>query len=194
MSEFKKKILAQAEKIQGWILPKELATLYDITRTVLKKGDLAVEVGSWKGKSTLVIASVCKEMGASLTCIDTFIGSELDEPHYKEALDMGAQKFMSAYIKKNLAGLPVKYIIDNSLDAHKLIKNNSLTFCFIDGNHVAPVIGQDLDNYWPKVKSGGIFVMHDYNSVCPDVTQAVNRKFPDLKIREVKDSIVIIKK
>ena len=161
---------------------------------VLKKGDLVVEVGSWKGKSSLVIASVCKEKGASLICIDTFRGSESSELHYREALDVGVQKFMSDNIEKNLAGLPVKYIIQNSLEAHKLIKSNSLAFCFIDGDHRSPVIGQDLNNYWPKVKTGGLFVIHDYNTACPDVTEAVNLKFPDPKIRKIKDSIVIIKK
>jgi predicted O-methyltransferase YrrM len=145
----------------------------------LTKDSLALEVGSWKGRSSFVIANVCKEKGARLICIDTFIGSELNEFHYKEALDMGASKFMDQYIRKYLAGLPVEYIVENSLLAHKHIKNDSVVFCFIDGNHCAPVIGQDLDNYWPKVKRGGIFSGHDYSHINPDIPIAVDLKFPD---------------
>jgi predicted O-methyltransferase YrrM len=176
----REEIINKAKEIQGWMKDIELAGLYDLAVEYVYPGDIVIEVGSWKGKSSFVLASVCKEKSAMLYCVDTFTGSELNEAHYKEALDMGASEFMRKYICKNLEGLPVEYIVRNSLEAHELIQNGSCALVFIDGNHTDPVITQDLDNYWPKVKSGGIYVCHDYCNICPDVKAAVDKKFPDL--------------
>ena len=41
--------------------------------------------------------------------------------------------------------------------------DNSLDFVFIDANHFYEHIKQDLNDWWPKVKLGGIFSGHDYN-------------------------------
>jgi hypothetical protein len=107
---------------------------------------------------------------------------------------LGPFSFFSSFIKKNLAGLPVKYIIGDSLTAHRLIKNSSVTLCFIDGDHRTPVIEQDLDNYWPKVKKGGIFAGHDYNAGWPDVARAVNEKFLTFLEKEMYGSIWVVRK
>ena len=34
---------------------------------------------------------------------------------------------------------------------------------FIDGNHSYEYVKKDLENYWPKVKAGGIVALHDVN-------------------------------
>tara|TARA_R110002020_G_scaffold111441_1_gene257100 strand:+ start:4312 stop:4971 length:660 start_codon:yes stop_codon:yes gene_type:complete len=34
---------------------------------------------------------------------------------------------------------------------------------FIDGNHSYEYVKKDLENYWPKVRSGGIVALHDVN-------------------------------
>jgi len=190
----KENIIQEAKKIQGWMKDNELAALYDLTREYVQKGEAALEVGSWKGRSSYVIAQACKENGARLICVDTFTGSENNEAHYQEAADMGASEFMEKYIKKYLAGLPVEYVVKNSLQAHADFPDNTYPLVFIDGNHCDPVISQDLDNYWPKTKSGGLFACHDYAQVCPDVIKAVDRKFNDLKNFRVYESIITFKK
>ena len=49
-----------------------------------------------------------------------------------------------------------KMIKQNSNVAHKRIKNNSLDFVFIDGDHSYEQTKKDIENYYPKVKSGGV--------------------------------------
>ena len=190
----KEEIIKTAERIDGWMARSELGVLYDLVHGLIKKGDHAVEVGSWKGRSAFVFASVCKEKGAKLTCIDTFTGSQISLSGYKEALDMGATAFFNSNIKKNLAGLPVDYIIENSLTAHRHIKNSSLVFCFIDGDHTEPVVNQDIENYWPKVKEGGVYAGHDYNMGWPAVVMAVDDKCPDPNKFELFGSTWVIRK
>ena len=57
-------------------------------------------------------------------------------------------------------------IVATSDDAASLIPDN-LDFVWIDGDHRAEQIYKDIINYYPKVKSGGIFGGHDYHRVIP---------------------------
>jgi len=190
----KEEIITEAEKIQGWMSKDELGLLYDLSREVLKKDDLAVEVGSWKGRSAYVIGHVCKEKEASLICIDTFCGCETQKFLYEEAMKVGVKKFIAENIAKNTAGLPVNFVSGDSTEVYKNFEDGSITFCFIDGDHFNPVVKQDLDNFWPKVKKGGIFAGHDFSRDFPDVVSEVTAKFPDIIQREIKYSIWLIRK
>jgi predicted O-methyltransferase YrrM len=190
----KEQILRNAEKIQGWMSHEELGLLYDLTREVVEKDELAVEVGSWKGRSSYVIAHACEEKGARLLCIDTFNGCETQKTLYEESMKLGVEKFIQENIAKNLKGLPADFVVGNSLEVHQHINDNSISFCFIDGDHYNPVVKDDLDNFWPKVKKGGIFAGHDYSSDFPDVVKEVNIKFPDIIEREIKYTIWLIRK
>lgn len=190
----KEDIIKKAKKIQGWASDEELGLIYDLAQKYLTKNSLALEVGSWKGKMAFVTASVCLQKGATLICLDTFYGCESQKKLFYEASKIGIKKFMEANIYKNLAGLPVKYIVGDSTIEHKQIKDGSISFCFIDGDHYNPVVKQDLDNFWPKVKIGGVFAGHDFITDFPHVIKEVIAKFPDLIQREIKFSIWLVKK
>lgn len=47
-------------------------------------------------------------------------------------------------------------------DAHEQIDDKSIDFCFVDGNHRYDYVLRDLQNYFPKLKSGGIIAGDDY--------------------------------
>jgi len=42
------------------------------------------------------------------------------------------------------------------------IKDKELDFCFIDGNHAYEYVYEDIQNYYPKVRAGGIIAGDDY--------------------------------
>jgi predicted O-methyltransferase YrrM len=44
-------------------------------------------------------------------------------------------------------------------------ENEFLDFIFIDGLHTYEQVKKDCENFYPKVKSGGLFSGHDYNNV-----------------------------
>ena len=48
-----------------------------------------------------------------------------------------------------------------------------LDFIYIDGDHSYNAVYQDCENWYPKVKIGGIIGGHDYISSRPEVKQAV---------------------
>jgi hypothetical protein len=49
-----------------------------------------------------------------------------------------------------------------SLDATKVIPDNSLDFVYLDANHDTTAVLADLNAWIPKIKSGGIICGHDY--------------------------------
>lgn len=187
-------IVAEALKIQGWMKPVELSGLYDLAQEFIHVGGSVLEVGSWKGKSSYVLGAVCAQKKAKLICLDNFVGTDRNEAHYSEAKNMGAKKFMQTFIVKNLMGMPVSYLVGDSRILHKKLKNKSFDLVFIDGDHNDPNITLDLDNYYPKTKTGKIFICHDYAQVCPDVVKAIDCKFGFSRLKYIYSSLVGIVK
>ena len=50
-----------------------------------------------------------------------------------------------------------------SEEAHSHIPDGSLDYIFIDGDHSYDAVIKDLNNYFSKVRSGGIFAGHDHS-------------------------------
>jgi hypothetical protein len=76
-----------------------------------------------------------------------------------------AKELLKGYEDKNI------WIRKFSHDAIVNIPDN-LDFVYIDGNHSYESVKQDIEDYYPKVKSGGILSGHDY--VFSEVRKAVN--------------------
>ena len=58
-------------------------------------------------------------------------------------------------------------------EAVTMFEDNSFDFIFIDGLHTYEQVLIDCKNYYPKLKTGGIFSGHDYNTI-QGVKEAVN--------------------
>jgi len=68
----------------------------------------------------------------------------------------------------------VVWIEKDSVEALKEIPNN-LDFVYIDANHNYEYIKADIENYYKKVRKGGVLGGHDYNDDRhPGVRKAVN--------------------
>ena len=70
--------------------------------------------------------------------------------------------------KKELKPLCKNLIFLRSFSNNKKIldgiKKNSLDIVFVDGNHEYKYVLEDLKNYFPKIKKGGILMGDDFNS------------------------------
>ncbi len=61
-----------------------------------------------------------------------------------------------------------------SPEESKRFENESLDFVYIDGMHDHISVKQDMDAWWPKLKTGGVMAGHDFNPVkWPGVVLAV---------------------
>jgi len=103
---------------------------------------------SWRGM-TLFCVDPWKKFPAS-EYIDGAATVDLDEAYF-EALN-------------KLAKFPgrVSFVRHESDRAVEFFSDKFFDFVYIDGNHHMPQVGRDLDNWWLKVRSGGIFCGHDY--------------------------------
>jgi len=77
--------------------------------------------------------------------------------------------------KKRLSSYSNRFVLirDYSDNAISQFENESLDFIFIDGLHTYEQVKKDCENYYSKIKPGGLFSGHDYNTI-PAVNKAVN--------------------
>lgn len=50
---------------------------------------------------------------------------------------------------------------------------NNLDFVYINGNHSYSFVKDDIQHYYPKIKSGGVIGGHDFDTTCLSVIKAV---------------------
>lgn len=156
------------------------------------KGDSHfVEVGSWKGRSTSLMAVEIINSGKRIKfdCVDTFMGGE-EHQDYK-SIQEGTlyQEFL-----KNIE--PVKSvvtpIVGDSAHSASFYKDESLDFVFLDADHTYEGVLRDINAWLPKVKPGGILAGDDIgNHDHPGVHMAV---FETLENISVSDKVWVYKK
>ena len=164
--------IEMASKIQGWMRPEELGWLYDQASN-LKSVARWCEVGSWKGRSALVVALGLPDASA-LDCVDPH-DSSTQRAH--EELN-----FPLDWITRNLQ-MVLKYASElrpmvtsthhrtTSLSCALDTQDGIYDAVFIDGAHDFDNVVADIKAWAPKVKEGGILCGHDYAH--KDVRRAV---------------------
>jgi predicted O-methyltransferase YrrM len=128
--------------------------LIDLCEKYLKPTDKCVEVGSFSGVSSQVIALHCGE----LHCVD---------PWSWGAVAQAEQMFDSMYHNyHNIAKVKM-----SSVEASKQYADGSLDLVYIDADHTYASVVEDITAWRGKVKRDGYIAGHD--SYMPEVLQAV---------------------
>lgn len=116
-------------------------------------GNVCVELGSFKGRSTICLAEVAEHVHT----IDKFLSFELAE---------------------NIAGYPVTYYTMPAEDASKLFEFDSIDFILEDTSHDYTTTKGNVLAWWNKLKLNGVFCFHDYGHVSyPDIQRVVDELF-----------------
>jgi len=141
---------------QGLLNPEDMDALFNAAIPV-PPGGIIVEIGSFKGTSTVHLGAAAKLVGARVYAIDPFRqnkgGEDLRYPRYFE-------EFMATIQKCGVEDV-VTPIADYSQRVSHLFKDGSIDLLFIDGDHSAEGVKRDYDLYAPKVKPGGTILFHD---------------------------------
>lgn len=153
-------------QIDGWFSENEAVMLYDVALALPNTHPIVVEIGSWLGKSTLVLAKALKKKRSPvLYCIDPF---NCDG----DAISRDAFATLAA----NLKGSLQKHFVRNMkkhrvLDVIRILAGYSMDFApgfpelidllFIDANHEYDAVLRDYMDWAPLLKAGGIIALHD---------------------------------
>ncbi|MBD3247864.1 class I SAM-dependent methyltransferase [Candidatus Falkowbacteria bacterium] len=166
-------IYEKIKDLGGWLTPNEADLLYNLAKNTKNKGEI-VEIGSWKGRSTICLALGSKEaFGRKVYAIDPHTGS----PEHKER-NPGVDTFDD--FKKNIKEAGVSDLVEPiraySFEASKIF-DKSIEFLFIDGAHEYEAVLKDFEDWFPKVAPGGIIAFHDSTGGAWDgPTKVVNEK------------------
>lgn len=150
-----------------------LFRLWQLGKKVPKDG-LIVEIGSGRGGSISTLGLSNPE--ARLINIDKFSSYD-EETAYGVSKDY--QGFKYEDFRKNVYpfNLNLQTIQKWSDEAIDDIEDESVDLLFIDGNHSYLNCKNDIVNYMPKVKKGGVLAIHDYHPRFPGVIGAVQEIF-----------------
>jgi len=120
-----------------------------------------IELGCGDGDTTLHLLSNLPNL--TLYGIDPYVGyNDFNGHNPKEWLDQNLINTMQKIDPYKDRFTLYRDISDNVVDK---FEDESLDFIFIDGLHLYEQVLKDCQNYFPKIKSGGLFSGHDFTAV-----------------------------
>lgn len=134
--------------IKGWLLPNQFVLLYTIG--LCSEGKI-VEIGSFRGKSACLWALTTDKENTKIYCIDPFVW---DEDHFLEDFKVNLMKF--GFLDRiNIQKGPSLIRVNDH-------ENESADLIYIDGAHDYENVKEDINQWYHKLKPGGLMIGHDY--------------------------------
>lgn len=117
---------------------------------------LGVEVGVERGKYSRVLLE--SNPGLKLWLVDPWQAYKGYREHVSQEKLDGFLEQTKEYLSSFNYAIKRKF----SVDAAKDFEDNSLDFVYLDGNHEFRHVVDDISEWYPKVRIGGILAGHDY--------------------------------
>jgi predicted O-methyltransferase YrrM len=167
-------VMDQVSDVDGWMTPGQASTLFDAATRCPDAG-LIVEIGSFRGRSTIVLASAAAP-GVEVVAIDPHAGNDRGPQEIDGFADEAAddhQVFLSNLERAGVAGR-VRHLRMFS-DAALAEIDRPIDVLYIDGAHrYAPALA-DIRGFGDRVADGGTMLIHDsFSSI--GVTFAILRQ------------------
>ena len=157
--------LDAAAAIEGWMTLAQGQRLWDAAAAV-PAGGAIVEIGSYRGKSAVVLASAAAE-SVSVTAIDPHAGNDRGPQEIHGTADEGQSDHEAFLANLAAAGVAdrVRHVRRFSHDALADVPG-TLDLLYIDGAHRVGPARDDIVTWGAKVSPGGTLLIHDaYSSV-----------------------------
>ena len=147
--------------IETHMSPEERMLLLK-TAMGLRSGFIACEIGSYLGASASLLALAASVLDGSVHCVDTWdnraMSVEPERDTYEE-FRRNTDPFARWITMHRGESIAVASQVPAPLD-----------LLFIDGDHSYDGAKADLDHYAPKLRAGGLLLMHDFPR--PEVERA----------------------
>ena len=169
------------ENIEGFMTARNIA-LFDEAVKKFPVNGTWVELGSWTGKSTaycLVELLNLDKLG-KFYCVDTWEGGEEHTEH-----ELIVNNSLKDVFLQNIEPVANHIIPIQSISwlAADKFEDKSVDFCYVDAGHTYECVTNDLNSWWPKIKSGCLFAGDDYTKGWPEVQKAVQDFFNTKEIK-----------
>lgn len=132
--------------IETSVSPAEAAALVEHAT-----GKVVLEVGSWRGFSTVAMGLVATRVHA----VDHHLGDE--HAGHDESLSM-----LIANIDRYGVRSRVIVHVGDAVDVLPMLRHSQFDFAFIDAFHETEAVLRDADLVLPLVVPGGLIAFHDY--------------------------------
>jgi predicted O-methyltransferase YrrM len=167
-------VINQVRTVDGWLTPGQAATLFDAAARCRPGGQI-VEIGSFRGRSTIVLASAAAP-DVQVVAIDPHAGNDRG-PQEIEGFQDGAEDDHLLFIE-NLAAAGVadrvRQVRMFSDAAHTEV-DGDVDVLYVDGAHRYAPARADIRTWGDRVGDGGAMLIHDsFSSI--GVTLAILRE------------------
>lgn len=140
--------------IEGWLFPEEGELLEKYAKEVSPHTDV-VELGSYKGKSTVYIARSVPAF-VNIVCVDTFMA---------DATTAIREDTLDCFLSNTAEFSNITVIPGKTNHVAKLMKHNEhtnrISLLFIDADHSYEGVKADFEGFSPFVAPGGVVIFHD---------------------------------
>ncbi|WP_129843865.1 class I SAM-dependent methyltransferase [Streptomyces sp. RFCAC02] len=168
------RVSAAFEAAKGFMPPGEDAALYAAARDAARLGLPLLEIGTYCGKSTLLLADAARAAGTVVVTVDHHRGSEEQQPgeeyHDEDLLDAADRARMDTLpeFRRTIAAAGLEdhviAVVGRSARAAAAL-GGRFGLVFVDGGHTDAAATADYEGWAPKLAVGGLLVIHD---VFPD--------------------------
>jgi predicted O-methyltransferase YrrM len=146
MSDFRTRVKPVIADIPGWLTDEEGEALYELARACRGDG-VIVEIGSWKGKSTVCLA----------------LGSQAGNSVPVYAIDPHAD-YRFGDFKTNIERAGIAELVRPIASLSQAAAagfDEPIELLFVDGAHEYDLVLEDFEQWVPKVVDGGSVAFHD---------------------------------
>lgn len=166
--------LADVADVEGWMTDGQARLLWDAARKVAPGGRI-VEIGSFRGRSTVVLARAA-DPTVELVAIDPHAGNDRGPQEIDGFADEAAEDHDVFVANLAKAGVRdrVRHVRASSAAAHGDV-DDPIDLLYIDGAHRYGPARTDIREWGARVADGGTMLIHDsFSSI--GVTLAILRE------------------
>jgi predicted O-methyltransferase YrrM len=152
--------LGLAREIEGWLTDEQARVLWE-RAGVLRPPATLVEIGSYHGRSTIVLARAAAE-GVAFVAIDPHAGNDRGPQEIRgtDAEGEADHRTFLANLDRGGVGQAVRHLRLPSQDALREV-SGPVDLLFVDGAHRYSPARDDIARWGARVAPGGTMLVHD---------------------------------
>ena len=153
-------VLTRTADIDGWLTDAQARRLFD-RASDLGAGTRIVEIGSFRGKSTIMLASAAGD-GVEVVAIDPHAGGDRGPQEIVPDRAVGDADHIAFIENLTNAGVRgrVRHVRAPSITAHAAV-DGDIDLLYVDGAHRYGPARSDIVDWGDRVSGGGVLLIHD---------------------------------